>query len=299
MLKRQPADRHFLAIKERIVEAILAASSLTSIIVTLLLSLILFVETMGFFRKVSVIEFLLGTNWAPLFADPSYGVLPLVTGTLLTTVLAILIALPIGLVIAIILSEFSSQKFKMLVKIFLEFLYSLPTIIYGYLALVVITPFLKRLMPVEIFNALSASLMMGIMIIPIIASLSEEALSSVPRDLREASLALGATRLETVFKVVIPYSISGIVASVILGTSRAIGETMIVAIAAGSTPNFTLSPLVSVQTLTSYIAQVSMGDTPFGSLEYLSIYAVGFLLFVLTFILNTLSKMVFRWQKKY
>lgn len=299
MIQWQPGRRNFLKIKERIIESVLAASSLISIIVTSLLTVILFVEAFAFFRKVSITKFLTGTKWAPLFADPSYGVLPLVAGTFLTTAIAILFALPLGLIIAIYLSEYSSQKFRISVKMFLEFLYSIPTIVYGYLALVVITPFLKRFMQVEIFNAFSASFMMGVMILPIIASLSEEALTSVPRDLREASLALGATRLETVFKVVIPYSISGILASVVLAVSRAIGETMIVAVAAGSTPNFTINPFVSVQTMTSYIAQVSMGDTPFGSIEYLSIYAVGFLLFVLTFILNTLSKVIFKWQKKH
>lgn len=292
-------DRKKIAsFKEKAIVSLLAASSFISIVVTVGLTIILLTEAIIFFEKVSLKEFLTGTKWAPLFYEPSFGVLPLVAGTFLTTIIAIALALPLGLIIAIYLSEYANKKFRHYVKIFLEFLYSIPTIVYGYLALVVLTPFLKKYIPIEIFNAFSASVMMGVMILPIIASLSEEAFSSVPKDLREASLALGATRLDTVFKVVLPYSISGVLASVILAVSRAIGETMIVAIAAGSTPNFTLNPFVSVQTMTAYIAQVSMGDTPFGSLEYASIYAVGFLLFVITFTLNYLSRVVFRWQKR-
>ncbi|MCX7831710.1 MAG: phosphate ABC transporter permease subunit PstC [Actinobacteria bacterium] len=298
MMARLLDRKKIASLKERAIVSILAASSFLSIIVTVALTLILFTEAIIFFEKVSLKEFLTGTKWAPLFYDPSFGVLPLVAGTFLTTMIAIVIALPLGLIIAIYLSEYSNKKFRHYVKIFLEFLYSIPTIVYGYLALVVFTPFLKKYIPVEIFNAFSASVMMGVMILPIIASLSEEAFSSVPKDLREASLALGATRLDTVLKVVLPYSVSGVLASVILAVSRAIGETMIVAVAAGSTPNFTLNPFVSVQTMTAYIAQVSMGDTPFGSIEYASIYAVGFLLFVITFTLNYLSRVVFRWQKK-
>ena len=235
-------------------------------------------------------EFLTAKEWTPLFTIKSYGILPLLSGTLLTTVISILVALPLGLTIAIYLSEYASKRTRNVVKPMLEILAAVPTVVYGFFALTIVTPFLKSIFPeISSFNALSAGLVMGIMIIPMISSLSEDALFAVPKSLREGAYGLGATRLQTSFRVLVPAASSGIIVSVILAISRAIGETMIVTIAAGQQPNLTFNPLETIETITAYIVQVSLGDVPHGSIEYRTIFAVGLALFVFTFLLNNIS----------
>jgi len=248
------------------------------------------IEAFKFFSEVSIVEFLTGTEWTPLFTKKRFGILPLLSGTLLTSFIAILVALPIGLAIAIYLSEYAPKRFRQYVKPSLEMLAAVPTVVYGFFALTVVTPFLQMLIPgMSGFNSLSAGFVMGIMIIPIISSLSEDALNAVPYSLREASYGMGSTRFQTAIRVTVPAASSGIVVSVILAISRAIGETMIVAIAAGQQPRFTFNPLVPIETLTAYIVQVSLGDVPHNSLEYRTIFAAGITLFVVTFILNSIS----------
>jgi len=283
--------------KERIIESLLKLSALVSILTTVGIILVLSIESFSFFKEVSIIEFLTDTEWTPLFANKHFGILPLVSGTLLVSVIAIAFALPIGLSIAVYLSEYTDKKIRRIVKPALELLAAVPTVVYGFFALTIVTPFLQKFIPgMASFNALSAGLVMGIMIIPFISSLSEDALSAVPKALREASYGMGSTRFQTAFKVTIPAATSGIVVSVILAISRAIGETMIVAIAAGQQPRLTLNPLVPIETITAYIVQVSLGDVPHGSLEYKTIFAAGITLFIFTFILNSIS---FRIKKKY
>lgn len=279
-----------LRIKERAIEAFLFLCSLVTVLTTIGIILVLAIETVAFFSKVSIIEFVTGTEWTPLFANKKFGILPLVSGTLLTTAIAITVALPLGLTIAIFLNEYAYKRFTAIVKPILEVLAAIPTVVYGFFALTFVTPFLQRFIPgLAGFNALSAGLVMGVMIIPYISSLSEDALRAVPKSLREASYGMGATRLQTAFRVMIPAASSGIIVSVILAISRAVGETMIVAVAAGQVPKLTFNPLESVQTITTYIVQVSMGDVPRDSLEYRSIFAAGMALFVFTFILNNIS----------
>jgi phosphate transport system permease protein len=228
-----------------------------------------------------------------LFANKRFGIMPLVCGTLLTTTIALVVALPTGLTIAIYLSEYAPQKMRNILKPLLELLAAVPSVVYGFFALMVVSPFLKTIFPnISGFNALSAGIVMGIMIIPFVSSLSEDALRAVPKSLRESSYALGSTRLQTSFRVMVPAASSGIVVSVILAFSRAIGETMIVAIAAGQQPRLTFNPLVPIETITAYIVQVSLGDVPHGSLEYKTIFAAGMTLFVFTFILNNISFLV-------
>ncbi|MFZ5470466.1 MAG: phosphate ABC transporter permease subunit PstC [Myxococcota bacterium] len=251
---------------------------------------VLVVETVGFFREVSPLQFFGDTQWTPLFADKHFGIWPLVLGTLLTTAVALAVAIPLGLFSAIYLSELSSLKVRSALKPLLELLAGVPTVVYGYFALMAVTPLLQRIIPgLSGFNALSAGLVMGVMILPVIASLSEDALHAVPRGLREASYALGADKLVTIFRVTIPAAFSGIAASVILGVSRAVGETMIVAIAAGQQPTLTLDPRRPVETMTAFIVQVSLGDTPTGTLEYRTLFVVGASLFVMTLGLNLVS----------
>lgn len=284
---------------ERAIERLLSLSSYISILTTLLIFLIFIIESIGFFREVSLIEFLTDTKWTPLYKPQHFGILPLLSGTFLTSIIACFFAMPIGLLTAIYLSQYAKPAFRNIVKPLLEILVGIPTIVYGYFALVMVTPLLKQLIPqTKIFNALSAGLMMGVMILPIISSLSEDAMAAVPKYLKEGALAMGATKLQTILKVIIPAAKSGIIASFILALSRAIGETMIVAIAAGAQPNLTLNPLESVQTMTAYIAQVSLGDTPFGSIEYKTIFAVGFLLFLFTLILNIIGKLNLGWKQE-
>jgi phosphate transport system permease protein len=284
-------------ISERVIEALLALSAFITILITLAIIWSLISESFGFFKLVSLWTFLTDTEWTPLFSQKHYGILALLSGTFLTTAIAIVIAGPLGLVIAIYLSEYAPRQFRSSIKPALELLAAVPTVVYGFFALTVVTPFLKSFIPgVESFNALSAGLVMGIMIIPFISSLSEDALYAVPKSLREASFGMGATRFQTAFKVIVPAASSGIIVSIILAIARAIGETMIVAIAAGQQPILTLDPRKGVETVTAYIVQVSLGDVPHGSLEYKTIFAAGITLFVLTFILNNIG---YRVKKKY
>jgi phosphate transport system permease protein len=276
--------------REILIEKFLLVSALITILTTISIVGVLAVEAFKFFREVSVFEFFTDTEWTPLFTNKRYGILPLLSGTLLTSFIAILVALPIGLSIAIYLSEYAPRKFRGYVKPSLELLAAVPTVVYGFFALTVVTPFLQKIIPgISGFNSLSAGFVMGIMIIPIISSLSEDALNAVPKSLREASYGMGSTRLQTAIRVTVPAASSGIVVSVILAISRAIGETMIVAIAAGQQPRFTFNPLVPIETLTAYIVQVSLGDVPHNSVEYRTIFAAGITLFVFTFILNSVS----------
>jgi len=277
-------------VKEKIIENLLKFSGLISILTTIGILYVLISESLSFFRNVSVIEFLTAKQWTPLFSEKHYGILPLLSGTLLTTIIAIMIALPLGLVIAIYLNEYAPKSFRKSIKPILEILAAIPTVVYGFFALMVITPFLQQLIPsLSGFNSLSPGIVMGIMITPMISSLSEDALYAVPYSLREASYGMGATRFQTTFRILLPAAASGIFVSVILAISRAIGETMIVAIAAGQQPRLTFNPLVPVETITTYIVQVSLGDVVQGSLEYKTIFAAGIALFVLTFILNNIS----------
>ncbi len=285
--------------EERVVRAFLFLCAALSVLTTAAIVFILFSQSLGFFRKASLVEFLTGTEWAPLFHPPAYGVLPLVTGTLLTSLIAMLVAGPMGLLVAVYLSEYASPRLRRVVKPVLEVLAGIPTVVYGYFALAFVTPLLQRFIPgLEGFNALSAGLVMGIMILPTVASLSEDALFAVPNSLRYGSLALGATRFQTTWGVVVPAAMSGISASFILGIARAVGETMIVAIAAGQQANFTFNPLRSVETMTTYIVRIAMGDLPHGSPEYYSLFAVGLLLFLITLALNLISEAVRRRYKE-
>jgi phosphate transport system permease protein len=276
---------------------LLLASSLITIAVTVGIILVLSIEAVQFFKEVSIIDFFTDTQWTPLFTEKHFGILPLLSGTLLTSFIAISVALPIGLSISIYLSEYAPKSFRKTVKPLLELLASIPTVVYGFFALVIVTPYLQTIIPnLSGFNSLSAGIVMGIMIIPYVSSLSEDALHAVPNSLREASFGMGATKLQTAFKVIVPAASSGIIVSIILAISRAIGETMIVAVAAGQQPRLTLDPTVPVETITAYIVQVSLGDVQHGSLEYRTIFAAGITLFVFTFLLNTLS---YRIRKKF
>ena len=277
-------------LKERLIEGALLLSALFSIFITAGIIAVLFFETFEFFKEVSIIEFLTDTQWTPLFAEKHFGILPLFAGTLLTTLIAVIVAIPIGLTSAIYLSEYASDRVRTAVKPALEILAAVPTVVYGYFALLLVTPALQMIFPdLSGFNALSPGIVMGIMIIPIISSLSEDAMHAVPMGLREGAYALGSTRLQVATRVVVPAAFSGIAASFILGISRAVGETMIVAIAAGQQPRLTMNPFVPVETVTAYIVQVSLGDTPTGTIEYRTIFAVGISLFVVTFGLNMIS----------
>ena len=277
-------------LKERLIEGALLLSALFSIFITAGIIAVLFFETFEFFKEVSIIEFLTDTQWTPLFAEKHFGILPLFAGTLLTTLIAVIVAIPIGLTSAIYLSEYASDRVRTAVKPALEILAAVPTVVYGYFALLLVTPALQMIFPdLSGFNALSPGIVMGIMIIPIISSLSEDAMHAVPMGLREGAYALGSTRLQVALRVVVPAAFSGIAASFILGISRAVGETMIVAIAAGQQPRLTMNPFVPIETVTAYIVQVSLGDTPTGTIEYRTIFAVGISLFVVTFGLNMVS----------
>lgn len=283
--------------KEKIIEGVMMLCSFVTILTTISIIIILAIDTFKFFGEVSIVEFFTDTQWTPLFSEKHFGILPLLTGTLLTTTIAVVFAVPVGLTIAIYLNEYASPRFTSIVKPILEILAAIPTVVYGFFALQFVTPLLQQIIPgLRGFNALSPGLVMGVMIIPYITSLSEDALRAVPKSLREASYGMGATKLQTAFRVMIPAASSGILVSIILAVSRALGETMIVAIAAGQEPNLTFNPLESVETITTYIVQVSMGDVPQDSLEYRTIFAAGMTLFVFTFILNNIS---FWLRKKY
>ena len=283
-------SRRFRRISEFVIERTLFLCAAGSILVTLGIIFVLIFETVGFLREVPIVDFLFGTVWTPLFYNPEFGVLPLVAGTLLASGIAMVVALPAGLITAIYLSEYAPATVRRLVRPVLEVLAGVPTVVYGYFALQFVTPLLQQVVPyLAGFNALSPGIVMGIMILPLVSSLSEDALRSVPNGLREGAYALGATRAQATLRVVVPAAFSGISAACILAISRAIGETMIVAIAAGQQPRLTLDPRVPIETMTAYIVQVSLGDTPVGTLEYRTIFAVGMLLFVSTFVLNLVS----------
>ncbi len=280
---------------EKVIEVVMVLCSLVSVLTTVGIILVLSIDTIKFFKEVSIIAFLTDTQWTPLFEDKHFGILPLLSGTLLTTFIAILLAVPVGITIAVYLNEYASKKFTSIVKPILEVLAAIPTVVYGFFALQFVTPLLQKVIPgLSGFNALSPGLVMGVMIIPYITSLSEDALRAVPKSLREASYGLGANRFQTAFKVIVPAANSGIIVSVILAISRALGETMIVAIAAGQEPKLTFNPLESVETITTYIVQVSMGDVPQDSMEYRTIFAAGITLFIFTFLLNNISY----WMRK-
>jgi phosphate transport system permease protein len=275
---------------EFVIERLLFLSAAGSILVTAGIIFVLIFETGAFLREVPVTEFLFGKVWTPLFYNPQFGVLPLVAGTLLASSIAMVVAVPAGLITAIYLSEYAPAIVRRLVRPALEILAGVPTVVYGYFALQFVTPLLQRFVPeLAGFNALSPGIVMGIMILPLVSSLSEDALRSVPNGLREGAYALGATKAQAALRVVVPAAFSGISAACILAISRAIGETMIVAIAAGQQPRLTLDPRVPIETMTAYIVQVSLGDTPAGTLEYRTIFAVGMLLFLSTFTLNLIS----------
>ena len=275
---------------EWIIERLLFLCAALSVLTTAGIIAVLALETYEFLREVSIVEFLTGTEWTPLFSNQHFGVLPLVVGTMLVSTIAMVVALPMGLLAAVYLSEYAPNGVRRVIKPVLELLAGVPTVVYGYFALTFVTPLLQQVFPtLSGFNALSPGLVMGLMILPLVSSLSEDAMRAVPRGLREGSYALGATRMQTALKVVVPAAFSGITAAFILAASRAIGETMIVAIAAGQQPRLTGNPFVPIETMTAYIVQVSLGDTPQGTIEYRTIFAVGMLLFVMTFGLNLVS----------
>jgi len=283
---------------ETVFREMLRIAALITIMTTVGIVITLVVNSFHFFAGTSPWKFLTGTNWTPLFADPQFGVLPLVVGTFVVAIGAALFSIPVGLVSAIYLSEYAHPTVRRIVKPALEILAGIPSIVYGYFALTTITPLLQKMIPAtNIYNALSASIAIGIMTVPLVASLSEDAMTAVPASYRQGAYALGATKLEVVMKVVLPAAVSGIVSSFILAISRAIGETMIVALAAGAKPSMSLNPLNSVQTLTGFIAQASMGDNPHGTMSYYSLYAVGLLLFLLTLGMNILSRWFVRRQE--
>lgn len=274
-------------IRERIIEFVLFLAALSSIAITLGIVGILVYESKQFFEHVSIFEFLTDTQWTVLFANPRYGILPLVTGTLVTSVIALLVALPLGTVIAIYLSEYASNRVREILKPVLELLSAVPTVVFGYFALLFLTPLLQKVLPgLPGFNMLSAGMIIGIMIIPYISSLSEDAIKAVPATIREGSYAMGATRFQTALRVLVPSAFSGIASAYVLGFSRAVGETMIVAIAAGQQPNLTLNPMEGAATITTYIVQVSLGDLPHGSIAYQSIFAAGLMLMLMTLAFN-------------
>ncbi len=284
------ASLRYRRMRDRLVEALLLAYALVAVFTTLAIVVILVRESSSFFEHVPIRDFLTDTLWTPLFADARYGILPLVSGTLTVTFVALLIAIPFGTIIAIYLSEFASHRLRETVKPVLELLGAVPTVVYGYFALLMVTPFLQRLMPgLPGFNMLSAGLVIGLMIVPYVASVSEDAMRAVPRYMREGSYAMGATRLQTALRVVVPGALSGIAAAYILGISRAIGETMVVAIAAGMQPTLTFDPTEPAATITAYIVQVSLGDLPHDSIGYQSIFAAGLVLMVITLVFNVIG----------
>lgn len=282
--------------KEGAIRIGLATCAMVSIFTTAGIIYVLFSESLPFFRQVSAFEFFTGTRWAPLLEPRSYGVLPLACGTFLVAFGAILIVAPIGVGSALYLSEYAPEWLRQVAKPLLEILAGIPTVVYGYFALTFITPnLLMRLFPegqVEIFNAASAAIVVGIMIIPTVCSLCDDAFRAVPRTLREAGYALSATRLEVSLRIVLPAALSGVFAAILLALARAIGETMAVTLAAGLTPNLTINPLDSIQTMTAYIVQVSLGETPAGSLAYQSLFAVGLTLFVITLSVNLVAQRI-------
>ncbi|MGW7362079.1 phosphate ABC transporter permease subunit PstC [Streptomyces sp. NPDC054841] len=289
---------------ERVIRVLLVAASLVSVLTTIGIVVALIPPAAEFFGKVNFGDFITGTDWAPLFKPPHFGVLPLVTATLMVTLIALLVAVPLGLGAAIYLSEYASRRVRGVFKPVLEVLAGIPTVVYGFFALKAITPLLQDFWPAgdppQVFNALSAGFVMGIMIIPTIASLAEDSMNAVPRSLRDGAFALGSSRMQVSTRVVFPAALSGIVAAVVLGISRAIGETMIVAIAAGGRPNLSFNPLEGMQTMTAFIAAAGIGDLPTGSTGYQTIFAVGLLLFAMTLVMNLISiRLVRKYREVY
>jgi phosphate transport system permease protein len=284
---------HHRDVKERVVEAILFLCAVSAVAVTTAIVVVLVIESFGFFLHVSVWEFLTDTMWTPLFAEPRYGILPLLCGTLLSAGVALFVAVPLGLMVALYLSEFAPVRVRETVKPFLEMLEGIPTVVYGYFALLFVTPLLQNFIPnLPGFNVLSPGIVIGIMIVPYVGSVSEDAMRAVPNALREASYACGATRLQTTLRVVMPAAASGIAASFVLGIARATGETMVVAIAAGQQPNLTFDPREPAATITAYIVQVALGDLPHGSIGYQSIFAAGLVLLLITLLFNVLAHLL-------
>ena len=280
-------------LRETIIELLLLAAALVSVATTIGIVFILVKESLVFFEHVSLWDFLTDSQWTPLFDDAHYGIMSLVSGTLVSSAVALLVAIPLGTIIAIYLSEFAPFKLREIAKPFLELLGGVPTIIYGYFALLFVTPLLQKLIPeLPGFNLLSAGLVMGIMIIPYISSVAEDAMRAVPMSLREGSYAMGATRYQTAVKVVAPAAISGLAAAYILGISRAVGETMILAVAAGMQPNLTWNPLEPAETITTYIVQVALGDLPHGSVGYQTIFAAGLTLMLITLCFNVIGHLM-------
>lgn len=297
MVIKLKIDKCFLKksnqIIERIVYYILALAAFVSVITTAGIIIVLATESAEFFKEVPLVDFLFGTRWEPLLEPKSFGILPLVAGTLTIVLGSGIIALPVGIMTAIYLSEYASPKSRSIIKPILEILAGIPTVVYGYFALTFITPIIRMFLPeTQIFNSGSASIVVGIMILPMVASLCDDAIRSVPTSLRQGGFALGATTFEVIKSVIVPGAFSGIMASFVLALSRAFGETMAVTLAAGATPNLTLNPLESIQTMTAYIVQVSLGDTPAGGIEYQTIFAVGALLFCVTLAMNIFANHV-------
>lgn len=281
------APRRMRQLRERLVESLLFLAALSAVAITVAIVWILVSESLEFFKHVSLKDFLTDTEWTPLFDDAHYGILPLVSGTLVTAAVALAVAVPFGTIIALYLSEFAPHRMREIIKPVLELLDGIPTVVYGYFALLFVTPLLQHFLPdLPGFNMLSAGLVMGVMIIPYVSSISEDAMRAVPMHIREGSYAMGSTRFQTAWRVVTPAAFSGIAAAYILGISRAIGETMVVAVAAGMQPNLTWNPMEPAETITAYIVQVSLGDLPHGSIGYQTIFAAGLVLVLMTLFFN-------------
>lgn len=288
------AMRHW---RERLIEGVLFCMAAVSVLTTLGIVYVLVKESVLFFAQVRILDFLTDTQWTPLFDDAHYGIMVLISGTLVSSAVALVVAIPVGTIIAVYLSEFAGSRVREAAKPILEILGGIPTIVFGYFALLVVTPLLQKIMPgLPGFSLLSAGLVMGVMIVPYVSSLSEDAMRAVPMNLREGAYAMGATRLQVAFKVVVPAAASGLAAAYILGISRAVGETMIVAVAAGMQPNLTLNPTQPAATITSYIVQVALGDLPHGSIGYLTIFAAGLTLLLITLAFNIVGLWL---RKKY
>jgi len=284
------ASLGYKRILDKFILAVFFTAGFITIFITIGIVYVLLTDTIEFFKEVSIKEFLTEKEWTPVFATKKFGIWPLIAGTFLIAAIAMIISVPLGLLIAIYLSEYASVRVKEIAKPIIEFLEAIPTVVYGYFTLLFVTPLLQKIVPnLESFNSLAPGVVLGFMILPYTASMAEDAMKGVPQRIREASYALGATKLWTAIRIILPASISGIVAGFILGASRAIGETMVVAIAAGMYPNLTLDPREPIQTMTGYIVQVALGDLPFGSIEYLSIFAVGFTLFIIAFVFNSIA----------
>ncbi|HSI67084.1 MAG TPA: phosphate ABC transporter permease subunit PstC [Planococcus sp. (in: firmicutes)] len=296
MIQDNKASKRNLGnITEKVMPKFLLLCAIVSVLTTFGIVFTLIFETFNFFTQVSIVEFFTSPDWYPMHSNPSFGIRPLIMGTLTIAVIAILVALPLGLAAAIFLSEYASDRTRRIIKPILEVLAGVPTIVYGFFALTFVTPLLQNIIPgLSIYNALSPGIVVGIMIIPMIASLSEDAMSAVPNSIREGALAMGATKLEVALKVVFPAALSGIIASIVLAISRAIGETMIVTVAGGANPTSAIDITSAIQTMTAYIVQISLGDAGYGTTEYYSIYAVGMTLFVFTLLMNLVAYYISR-----